>query len=325
MKCMWLALLVLALAVIGRANEVVIYSSIDEPYLRPLMKEFEKKTGISVRVVTDGEATKTAGLVERIQAEKTNPKADVYWGNEIFHTINLAKQGVLASYQSPLASDVPARWHDREWVWTAIGLRARMIGISTRPERAELVKKIKGLADLTDPALKGKIGVCHPAFGTASGQFAALYLVMGEQKYSQFMRGLKANDVRLLGGNSMVAEQVAAGTLVAGPTDSDDVANGKAEGLKIDAVVPDQDGMGTLLIPTTVGLVNGAPHAEEGKKLIDFLLRPEVEKQLIEGRFLAYSVRTAEKEVKAMDVDYAEVAANMRKAVEVALTVLQGR
>ncbi len=325
MKWLACALVLVTLAVVGRASEVVIYSSIDEPYLRPLMKEFQNKTGVSVRVVTDAEATKTSGLVEKIQAEKANPKADVYWGNEIFHTINLAKQGVLQPYQSPVASDVPARWRDRDWHWVAIGLRARVLAVSTRPENARLVKRIRGLADLTDPKLNGKIGVCHPAFGTASGHFAALYLVMGEQKYSELIRGLKANDIKLLGGNSVVAEQVAAGTLVAGPTDSDDVANSKADGQKIDGVVPDQDGVGTLLIPTTLGLVNGAPHIEEGKKLIDFLLRPEVEKQLIEGRYLAYSVRTAAKEVKAMEVDYTEVAANMRKAVELALTILQER
>ena len=325
MKWMCYALAVLVLPVLGRASEVVIYSSIDEPYLRPIMQEYEKKTGVSVRVVTDAEATKTAGLVEKILAEKANPKADVYWGNEIFHTINLAKQGVLQAYQSPAAGDVPARWRDGQWKWVAVGLRARMIAVSSRPENASLVSRIKAIGDLTDPGLKGKIGVCHPGFGTASGQFAALYLVMGEQKYVQLMRGLKANQIKLLGGNSVVVDQVASGTLVAGPTDNDDVANGKADGQKIDGVAPDQDAMGTLLIPTTVGLVTGAPHAEEGRKLIDFLLRPEVEKQLVEGRYLAYSVRTAAKEVKAMEVDYADVAANMRKAVELALTILQER
>src|SRR5205809_3946112 len=77
------------------ASEVTIYSSIDDPYLRPLMRRFEQQTGITVRIVTDTEAAKSATLVERLIAEKANPQADVYWGNEPFHAINLAEQGVF--------------------------------------------------------------------------------------------------------------------------------------------------------------------------------------------------------------------------------------
>src|SRR4051812_28964541 len=75
------------------SGEVVIYSSIDEPYLRPLLQRFQKETGITARAVLDTESTKSAGLAERLLAEKDHPQADVYWGNEIFHTINLAEQG----------------------------------------------------------------------------------------------------------------------------------------------------------------------------------------------------------------------------------------
>lgn len=304
---------------------VVIYTSIDEPYVRPLIQRFEQKTGLKVVVVADSEATKTAGLVEKIEAEKSHPRADVYWGNEIFHTINLAEKGIFAAYRSPIAQDIPARWRDKGDLYTDIGLRARVIAFSTRPEHKDVVARIQGLQDLADPALKGKIGICHPGFGTASGHIAALYVLWGDEKTNQLLRALRANEVKLLGGNSAVAEQIAAGGLIAGPTDNDDVANGKADGQKIDGIVPDQSGDGTLLMPTTIALVQGGPNTENGKKLIDFLLAPAVEKELIDGRYLAYSVRDAEKHVKAMDVDYVQVAHQLRSAVEKSLTILQDR
>src|SRR5262245_12676471 len=75
-------------------KEIVLYSSIDEPYLKPLLKKFEEQSQIHVRVVTDTEATKSAGLAEKIEAEKAHPQADVYWGNEIFHTNSLAERGI---------------------------------------------------------------------------------------------------------------------------------------------------------------------------------------------------------------------------------------
>lgn len=307
------------------AGEVTLYSSVDDPYVRPLIARFEKQTGIHVTLVTDGEATKTAGLVEKIEAEKAHPKADVYWGNEPFHTINLAEKNVFAPYRSPIAKDIPTRWLGKGDLWASIGLRARILAYSSRPEYKAAVAQLKSIHDLERPEYRDKIGICHPGFGTASGHFAALYVLWGQSKYEQFLHRLHDNHVKLLGGNSVVAEQIIAGTLLVGPTDTDDVNNGKAEGEKIDGVIPDQDSFGTLLLPTTIALVKGASHPANGQKLIDFLLAPEIEKGLIDDRYLAYSVRHADKQVKAMDVDYVEVAHQMRKAIEIALNILQNR
>lgn len=322
-----IACLLLAPIQVHAAEKVVIYTSVDDPYARPLIRKFEQRTGITVTLVTDAEASKTAGLVERLIAEKAKPQADVYWGNEIFHTINLAEQGLLAPYRPKIAEDVPRRWRGKDDLFISTGLRARMIGVSTRPEHAALVAKVKTMSDLTDPALMGKIGVCNPAVGTAAGQFASLYVLWGEEKYIQYLRGLKANGIKLLGGNSVVAEQVASGNLALGPTDNDDINNAKAEGMKIASLIPDQgrDEIGTLLIPTTLALIKGAPNEGNAKKLIDFLVAPEIEKELIDGRYLAYSVRSADKNVKAMDVDYTQVARQMKRAIELALSILQDR
>ena len=275
-------------------GEVVIYSSIDEPVLRPLMQRFEKETGITVRIVTDTEATKSAGLAERLLAEKDRPQADVFWGNEIFHTINLAEQGVFAPYRPTTAEDVPAKWRGANDLYTDVGLRARTIAVSTRPQFKELVAKIHSLGDLTDPALKGKIAISHPAFGTASGHVAALYLLLGEAKFTDFLTKLKANDIKLLGGNSAVADQVAAGTVAAGLADNDDVNNAKADGQMIDGVLPDQqtDGTGTLLVPGTVAMVKDCKNADNAKKLIDFICQASTEKELIKQRFVVYSTCT---------------------------------
>src|SRR4051812_17580320 len=84
-------------------REVVLYTSVDEPIASPIVREFEKQTGIHVRLVTDSEASKSVGLAEKVRAERDNPQADVFWSNEPFHTINLAEEGVLAAYDSPAA------------------------------------------------------------------------------------------------------------------------------------------------------------------------------------------------------------------------------
>jgi iron(III) transport system substrate-binding protein len=311
------------------AAEVVVYTSVDEPYARPIIEEFQRRTGIKVSLVTDTEAQKSAGLAARLEAERDEPRADVWWGNEIFHTINLAEAGTLAPYESPSAADVPALFKDAEHRWAGCGLRARVLAVNTKPpRRAWDPRSAKGLDALTDPALKGKIALARPTAGTTGGHVAALYVLWGPEKFGQYFRALRANDVKLLGGNSVVAEQVARGTLWAGLTDNDDVASAaKLPGASVDMVLPDQDTVGTLTIPTTVALVAGAPQPESAKKLIDYLLSAEVEKKLIDTHFARYSVRGGEAAdgIKPMEIDYRAAAQAMSKAVELAMTILEDR
>jgi iron(III) transport system substrate-binding protein len=44
----------------------------------PVLKDFEKETGIQVKAVFDTEEAKSTGVMNRLLAEKNNPQADVY-------------------------------------------------------------------------------------------------------------------------------------------------------------------------------------------------------------------------------------------------------
>ncbi len=102
------ALLVAAMPACSRsedANTVVLYSSVDDGVIRPLLAEFEKRKGggFKVLLVGDTEATKTTGLVQRMLAEKDRPQADVWWSSEALGTVRLAKAGLFAPYTSAAA------------------------------------------------------------------------------------------------------------------------------------------------------------------------------------------------------------------------------
>lgn len=304
----------------SNSPQVVLYTSIDQPIAAPIIKEFERQTGIRVTLVTDSEASKTVGLAERLRAEKANPQADVYWGNEPFHTINLAEEGVLAAYESPSAKDTILRYRDPGHRWAGNGLRARVVGVHMVQGSNVLPTSVQ---DLTNPAFRGKVAMARPSAGTTGGHVACLYTIWGQQQADDYFRSLRSNQVKLLGGNSIVADQVAQGNVSWGLTDNDDVsAAAKQESITL--VLPDQHSSGTLMIPTTVGLVAGAKHPDDAKKLIDYLLSSEVEQKLIDAKFAGWSVRRTD-EVKAMDVDYREVARIMPQAVRRATAILEGR
>ena len=59
-------------------TQVVVYTSVDDVFARPIAQRFEQETGIMVLLVPDTEETKSAGLLNRLIAEKNRPQADVF-------------------------------------------------------------------------------------------------------------------------------------------------------------------------------------------------------------------------------------------------------
>ena len=306
----------------GAAADVVLYTSVDEPAARPVVDAFEKQTGLKVRLVADTEANKSVGLAERLRAERNRPQADVWWGNEPFLTVALADEGLLQPYQPPTAADVRPHFADAQHRWTGNGLRARVL---VAGEASEKAKAAKGLGDLLDPALKGRVVIARPTAGTTGSHVAALYVLWGQAKADDFFTKLHANGVAVVAGNSLAAQQVGSGNYALGLTDNDDVNNAREAKLDAGAILPDQgEGeTGTLTLPTTIGLVAGRPDSAAAKKLVDFLASKEAERILLDEQYVAYSVRD-DRTVRSMDVDYKSVADALPEAVRRATALLEG-
>lgn len=271
--------------------EVVLYVSADTHLARTVVDRFERETGIHVLIVGDTEAKKTTGLVGRLRAEADRPQADVFWSSEIFMTIGLASDGVLAPYTSPAVSDWPDAWRDADGRWYAMAARARVIVYA--PDRVAPEDVPKTWTDLTHRVYRGRVAMADPRFGTTGGHLGAMKAwwdrVAMPGYYEAFLLGLRDNNVRLLpSGNSGVVRAVVDGEADLGLTDTDDVWAARARGLDVDLVYPahsheEERGNGTLLIPNTVALVAGGPNPEAAGRLIDFLLSETVERMLAES------------------------------------------
>src|SRR5258706_11081213 len=88
-------------------NVVVIYVSEDQVFSEPILKDFERETGTKVKALYDTEETKSAGAMNRLIAEKTNPQADVYCANEPIRAEVLRQQEGSNPYRSPSAQAIP--------------------------------------------------------------------------------------------------------------------------------------------------------------------------------------------------------------------------
>ncbi len=262
-------------------QQVVLYCSVDQAVAEPVIAVFEKQAGIKVLARYDTEASKTVGLVQRIRAEAASPSADVFWSGEVFHTIRLAREGLLASYHSESTQTWPAGLADPNGLWYGFALRARVIGYNTNKVSAQ--EAPKSLEDVLDAKWKGRLVMASPEFGTTGGDVASWFAHYGPQRAKEILRRLKDNEVRLVSGNSTAVRMVATGQADLCFTDTDDVYAGQRNGWPVAMSFLDQNGEGVLTIPNTAAMIKGGPHAQAAKRLIQFLLSEEVERLLVES------------------------------------------
>ena len=94
-----------------------------------------------------------------------------------------------------------------------------------------------------------------------------------------------ATNASIEGGNKQVAIKVARGELAFGITDTDDAIIELRKGNPVSILFPDQgaDAPGTLFIPNTLCVIKNGKNPEHAKKLVDYLLQPQVEERLRDG------------------------------------------
>ena len=309
-------------------KQVVLYCSVDQAIAEPIIAEFEKQTGIKVLARFDTEAGKTVGLVQRIRAEASRPMADVFWSSEIFYTIRLAREGLLAPYSSDKTKSWPAGFADPNGRWYGFALRARVIAYNTK--RVSANDAPRTLEDVLESKWKGRLVMARPEFGTTGGDVASWFAHYGVDRAREILLALKANKIRLVEGNSTAVKMVATGQADICCTDTDDVYAAQRNRWPVAMNYLDQAGDGPLVIPNTAAVIKGAAHVEEAKELMDFLLSEQLEEMLVRSdshncpihpslaeRFKSYAIP------QPLRVDYEAVADQLPTAIQTAREILR--
>ena len=270
---------------------VTVYCSVDEAFARRVFDEFERRSGLGVNVIFDSEAGKTTGLINRIRAERGRPRADVLFSSELFNTIQLAGEGLLQPYDPPTAADIPPRYRDPDSLWTAIGLRGRVLAFDPRrvspdalPERWE---------ELADPKWSKQLAIANPLFGTTRGHIAAMFALWGNERATAFLEKLREGGALVVDGNSAAVRAVMSGAATMCATDTDDVHVARRDGAVLDVRYLDMGDGGTLWIPSTVAVLAGARRMAAAQKLVDFLVSADAERMLAESESGNTPVRAA--------------------------------
>lgn len=300
------------------SHTVVVYTSVDDVFARPICEQFQQQTGLEVKLVPDTEETKSTGLLNRLIAERDRPVADVFWSGDPVRAAVLRAWGITAPFKPADPADTIGRFSDPAGHWSALSARARVLIVNTNLVPA--AETPRSLHAFLEPKWKGKACLANPLFGTTSMHAAGLFATMGEAKAREFFAGLRANGVRMLSSNGEVKRRVAAGEFAFGLTDTDDASVAMKEGKPVTMVYPDQDGAGTLVVPNAAVLIAHGPNPENGRKFIEYLLTAGVEQALAESDAAQMPLRPGVpvpagvkrvEEIRTMVVDYEKLGAHL--------------
>lgn len=266
-------------------EDVVVYSALDEEFAYPILEAFERSVDYETSVVGkfDVESTKTVGLVNQIFTEQNQPRCDLFWNNEILHTVRLQKEGLLARHDWPVPTDWPRDMISSDSTWCGFAARARVLIINTK-----LIDSSdqfpQSVDELLDEKWKDNCAMARPLFGTTATHWAVLRDRLGREVALEQLQTI-ADNALILSGNKQVAQAVSAGRVAWGLTDTDDAMIEKELGYPVEIVFPDQqpDQPGTLRIPNTLAILKNAPHPVAAHRLANYLMTPQTEDRLAMG------------------------------------------
>lgn len=149
------------------SERLVVYTSHKEELWRPIVREFEERTGIWVDVVTGG----SNELLERIASEADAPVADVMFGGGV-DSIEVYSD-YLEPYVSPETERIPELYLSSDGIWTPFSVLPVVMIYNTK-----LIDDgaITAWRDLMRPGYRGKIAFADPSVSGSS--FTALVTLL---------------------------------------------------------------------------------------------------------------------------------------------------
>ena len=247
---------------------------------------FTKATGIKVQLIEAG----SSGVVDRIAKEKSNTQADVLVTLPPFAQ-KAAADGLLQPYMSKEAGKIAARDKDPKGLYVAM--------INNYPNfiyNASVLKEPpKTYNDLLDPKFRKKIQYSTPGqAGDGTALMLQTFHAFGSKEAGlAYLGKLQANNLGPSSSTGKLTALVNKGEIY--------VANGDLlmnlaqmrsnPNVQVFFPVGPNGKKTAFSLPYYIGLVANAPHAENGRKLIDFLLSEQAQKE-VSSVAQGYPVRT---------------------------------
>ena len=290
-------------------DALIIYSARSHYGEEQPFEDFAAETGTDLSL-RGGSATE---LYERIRAEGENTPADLLITVDAANLWRATEAGLLEPLDSPeLNRLVPEGLRDPGGHWYGLALRARTIMRSADRVGPEDVTTYEGLGD---PRWNGRLCL-RSGTSEYNVSFVADRLAKdGPEATEEMLRSWMDNDPEIVGSDVDVLDAIADGDCDVGLTNHYYLEREKEEDpdFPVEPVWADQDGRGTHVNLSGLGVVTGSDQADDAQELIEFLVSPGQQQVFSENNH-EFPV-TEELEFKADPIDVEQAGARLDDAL----------
>lgn len=251
----------LLLASTTTAQSLTVYSAGPNDLIQTIAKEFEKNSGTKVQVFQGT----TGQIMARLEAERSNPVADVVISASWDSATALKKAGDLLAYSPAGAGHVPDFLKDSHYI--AQGVTALALVWNNKSK----TPKPADWNDLTHADYRRQILMPDPAqSGAAFEWLGGMLTAQGETATWDFLGKLRSNGMLVSGPNARALNPVLQGAKAAAIGAVDYIAySQQASGEAIDIIFPSS---GTVIAPRPIMILNYSKQPEQAKAFVDYLL-----------------------------------------------------
>lgn len=169
------------------ASELLVYSSKNASYVKPLFDEYSREAGVAVRYLI----APTADLISRLEVEGSSSKADILLATGASYFWSASNKGLFSRVKSrTLKRNVPAHLKSLENDWFSFSKRARTIIYNQDTVDADA---LVGYGDLGSDKWKGKLCLRTSKAEYTQTLVAMLIERMGEEHTREMLAGWVSN------------------------------------------------------------------------------------------------------------------------------------
>ena len=273
------------------AKEVNLYSGRHYDSDEKLYAKFTAETGINVNVITG----KGKALMQQIITEGSSSPADLFVTVDAGNLWKAQKEGLFHKITSSTVENVvPKNLRGPNNEWVALAKRARIMYYNPRTVS---VAELDGLSyeDLAKPEWNGRVVIRKSSNMYNQSLVASLVANHGVDATEVWANGLVSNMARKPEGNDraqiMAVANGEADIAVANSYYIALMLSGKkgaeqqAAANKVVPFFPSQDGRGTHINISGVGLLKNGPNKGNAVKLIEFLLSETAQNHIVNNSF----------------------------------------
>lgn len=279
------------------AQTLTVYSAGPNNLITSLASGFEKKTGARVNVFQGT----TGQVMARLEAERTNPVADVLISASWESAGALKAAGDLLIYTPDGADKVPDFLKDSHYIAQGVSALALVWNKSSK------TPKPTDWSDLTQTVYKDEVTMPDPAqSGTAFELVTGLLTSQGEEGTWSLLASLKSNGMIVPGPNARALNPVLQGakSVVFGAVDYISLGQ-QAAGENIEIIFPSS---GTVIAPRPMMIMNYSKQQVLAKQFLDYVLSEEGQQKvadvyLMPARTDIKGKRPGITELELIDVD----------------------